>query len=871
MLKGFVSGEEKDVKRITMGTKQLYDDRRTETKAWVLKTDKFIIGCYGNNKLTTSSNIVSYSISENQITIASGSGGCGIGVIVKIESDKTYTLSFDTSKEVTGDSTYFGFNLISESGSLGTYVAPPATKVYTFNSGSAKYAYFVFRVAPQFGEITYSNIMLNLGSTPLPYEPYGYQEGWEVRDNVDRLIWGREDELQTSTGTLPFKGYSLPLKVKSLLGNAVQNGTPAPDNIIIPEMCGVRTGNLVFVSPDNETHYSNYDQYTISDGTITVTGRMLIGFKVKITPDTAYTVSAVHKVGTLMRIREYTEIPNDWTDGFIKQPVNTDLESATFITSSEAEWILVVFYSENVGQTVRSIMLNLGSTALPYEPYGWKVPFENHGENLIVFPYYSQSGVYSGVQFTVSDDGKITANGTTAGGTNFFVSRPIDLEIGTYTISISGKHSGMTLLIYDSTNSRVIAGVGSATSERTFEIDDSNLDIRIYFNAGSASSIDIDCYIMLTPGSSPIPYSPYLNETIPVYLGEVPTVRRVKKLVLDGTEEWKTYGQVSNTYRVSINDAQSIGNPALCSHFENTPISTISSGKFTVGSTWIYIRYADVTDVTDFKAYLASEYAAGHPVTIWYVLANEETAISNEPLAKIGTYADELTTVQVHGLSAPLYGIGDYKDTLNLSTGVVTRKVKKLVLTGTENIEIKSGNAKWYIPIADMKTPANFAVIDWYCSHYQAVSNSATWTSYDYMISWSTADSGLSIGLRIRDIDFLTSTTVADFKAYLAAQYQAGTPVTIWYVLNTPETETVTVPTGMTGEIEGYLTQVSTPTPTNRSVPKWNGVEETGGTYAVTVYTPPEIPTTTGQNTLTVDTTLAPSSLTVKGHIKELT
>jgi hypothetical protein len=75
----------------------------------------------------------------------------------------------------------------------------------------------------------------------------------------------------------------------------------------------------------------------------------------------------------------------------------------------------------------------------------------------------------------------------------------------------------------------------------------------------------------------------------------------------------------------------------------------------------------------------------------------------------------------------------------------------------------------------------------------------------------------------------------------------------------------------MTGEIEGYLTQVSTPTPTNRSVPKWNGVEETGGTYAVTVYTPPEIPTTTGQNTLTVDTDLEPSSLTVKGHIKELT
>ena len=38
-----------------------------------------------------------------------------------------------------------------------------------------------------------------------------YEEGWEVRDNQDRLIWGREDEFQTATGTLSFKGYGVPL------------------------------------------------------------------------------------------------------------------------------------------------------------------------------------------------------------------------------------------------------------------------------------------------------------------------------------------------------------------------------------------------------------------------------------------------------------------------------------------------------------------------------------------------------------------------------------------------------------------------------------------------------------------------------------
>jgi len=44
------------------------------------------------------------------------------------------------------------------------------------------------------------------------------------------------------------------------------------------------------------------------------------------------------------------------------------------------------------------------------------------------------------------------------------------------------------------------------------------------------------------------------------------------------------------------------------------------------------------------KAYLASEYAAGTPVTVWYVLETPTEGIVNEPLYKIGDYADELTT-----------------------------------------------------------------------------------------------------------------------------------------------------------------------------------------------------------------------------------
>lgn len=59
--------------------------------------------------------------------------------------------------------------------------------------------------------------------------------------------------------------------------------------------------------------------------------------------------------------------------------------------------------------------------------------------------------------------------------------------------------------------------------------------------------------------------------------------------------------------------------------------------------------------VAGLKEYLAAQYAAGTPVVVWYALAGPETAIVNEPLAKIGDYADELhsedTTITIQTVS----------------------------------------------------------------------------------------------------------------------------------------------------------------------------------------------------------------------------
>lgn len=68
----------------------------------------------------------------------------------------------------------------------------------------------------------------------------------------------------------------------------------------------------------------------------------------------------------------------------------------------------------------------------------------------------------------------------------------------------------------------------------------------------------------------------------------------------------------------------------MCTHFvkQNTMIAnTTTEGVFNANGNALYIRvYQErASTVADFKAYLATQYAAGTPVTVYYVLAEPET------------------------------------------------------------------------------------------------------------------------------------------------------------------------------------------------------------------------------------------------------
>ena len=158
----------------------------------------------------------------------------------------------------------------------------------------------------------------------------------------------------------------------------------------------------------------------------------------------------------------------------------------------------------------------------------------------------------------------------------------------------------------------------------------------------------------------------------------------------------------------------------------------------------------------------------------WIQLEEGTTATPYEP------YHEPITTPIY--LDSPLYKIEGYAD--RLSTTEEVRIVKELVLTGNENFNIDT-NLRFSIYVADIKSSTSRTGRS-YCSHYECL-----YHAEPYDDDWNNVYYQSGGTLYFHDKRFVT---VTGFKEYLAAQHAAGTPVTVWYQLAKPTTETFTAP-----------------------------------------------------------------------------
>ena len=149
---------------------------------------------------------------------------------------------------------------------------------------------------------------------------------------------------------------------------------------------------------------------------------------------------------------------------------------------------------------------------------------------------------------------------------------------------------------------------------------------RITSSVGNGFTSPIDGYVavrhngditdaMLNAGSTALPYEPYgykipissANTTTPVYLGEVETTRRIKKLVLDGTENWN---EDTSNYYIFINvsgKGNGIPNSTALSTHTESGIVVNNSGTALFFNKSVFVH----SSLADFKAFLTQQYAPG--------------------------------------------------------------------------------------------------------------------------------------------------------------------------------------------------------------------------------------------------------------------
>lgn len=421
------------------------------------------------------------------------------------------------STKSTNPNSVFYSQLRSADG-LTRYVTSPNS--FTLSEETTVYP----RVACDSSSTTYVderlNIMLNEGSTPKPYEPYGWVHSLR--------------KLTTATEAIENPLYSdgTPITAYTLKGNEEHTGTPSPQNPVMPNGVGELTDNLF-----NLTAWANSITSVRGNGTMSVSGTTVT--LTSVDEQDAYTLpysnnaQGVYKIpvkpNTVYRTRSN---PSTYArfiifENGLAQSGYMHTTNGPFTTQADTTYLSIrmgVASTQPLGTTVTisDFMISEGATEKDYEPWGYKIPITN---------------------------GQQTTN---------------------------------------------------------------------------------------------------------IYLGSVQSTRQIGKLVLDGTETLSYYAQpplfIINTPTIRFIPQVT----ALCTEYNYNPVQVsilANSQHGDFGLQYVSVRdeynawFNNNTFATndEFKAYLAQQYANGTPVTVWYVLATEETAAINEPLMKIGDYSDTLS------------------------------------------------------------------------------------------------------------------------------------------------------------------------------------------------------------------------------------
>ena len=315
------------------------------------------------------------------------------------------------------------------------------------------------------------------------------------------------------------------------------------------------------------------------------------------------------------------------------------------------------------------------------------VTVERCGENLLNITPFAKS-VNKGITFEYIAPGGIKISGTATG----FSDSP------TFVVPLlpPGSYYGIDINIINA--SIVVTRNGARhwqNTKGTFVIKTGDIPHYWYISVNAGTTIDTVVYPYIVPGTTaPASYSPYIGQTatltLPhtIYGGTVDAVSGEGQetwyvLNFDGSEPWalandvnsKGFVRYSCNMKLPVADkvvpgdtAYGISSIAATANTGPASNKNIADARPKQNAVYFNIKQSDnVYPISNWKSYLAAQYAAGTPVQIAYKLAEPIpfTATGAQPipaLSGVNTLLTDADSVAVTGRADPIKRITDLED-----------------------------------------------------------------------------------------------------------------------------------------------------------------------------------------------------------------
>ena len=352
---------------------------------------------------------------------------------------------------------------------------------------------------------------------------------------------------------------------------------------------------------------------------------------------------------------------------------------------SGADRINILVYAStrdagNIGDYVdyTNLMVVEGSMPNRYVPYG-NIQIVETGKNLLNLP----NSINTNVGMTVSIiDNKVSFIGTPTRGYANSYSLPFSLKAGTYSFSNTNNNYDFYLWLRNSSNTTI----GNIHLRRNNPTQTINLNEEVTAVQIGVESLtvgtqyNIDAYFQIEKGSTATNYEPYKEEVVNIDLkgnelcslpngtkdelivkdGRAKILKRIGKVVLDGSENWTDQNNGSYVINVPTKYNRYGTDGLICDHFHlRTGTSTTNYKGIDNDTTRIRVWNVGMT-LANFKTWLST-----HNTIVQYELA-EPYEIDLGPLEVYFTYEtkkweiNELPYIQeIDRIEKGIYNLGE--------------------------------------------------------------------------------------------------------------------------------------------------------------------------------------------------------------------